>query len=533
MAQLGSMGASGLSSMGAMTPTEAQQQQPNAVLGSMGGTLSQPPPPVPAPNTPTQGPNGTMSYNTSYITPGTSPVTSVAGGQQYMSNMQDAYYNQATSRLDPQWDQRMAAEQTRLANMGMTMGSSTYNSNMNNLGLQQNDAYSSAMNSAILNSGAEASRMQGMDINAGNFANNAAQQNYLNQLASQNQQNAGINMSNQMGLGYAGLANTLANTTLQNSGQLANTALQGQNQLANTGLVNQGNMAVTGLQGQNTLANTGLQNQGQLANTVQQGQNTLANTGLQNQGNLDVVGMQGQNTLANTGLQNSGQLANTVQQGQNQLANTGMVNQGNVDVTNLQSQSAMQIQDSKNAATLQQLGITTQSAEKIAASNNVTTIQAAEINSRAMASAAQASSAGASAALSAATYQAQLTAGLNAQMIADAEKHNTVVDTIAMQNAAWSTVDHLVSLGMSQSDALSMAGITPPQQTAQTTPSTGYINPGATNTANSGAGATDVGTGITGLVNGAIGAINQPVAPVAPPNTSMGGDYLGTGYTPT
>jgi hypothetical protein len=58
-------------------------------------------------------------------------------------------YGQAASRLDPQWNQREDAERTRLANQGIDVGSDAYKNQMFSFGQARNDAYGSAMNSAI------------------------------------------------------------------------------------------------------------------------------------------------------------------------------------------------------------------------------------------------------------------------------------------------------------------------------------------------------------------------------------------------
>lgn len=60
-----------------------------------------------------------------------------------------ANYNQATSRLDPQWQQRQQAQSAELANQGIDLGSDAYNTQMGNFNQGRNDAYSSAMNNAI------------------------------------------------------------------------------------------------------------------------------------------------------------------------------------------------------------------------------------------------------------------------------------------------------------------------------------------------------------------------------------------------
>jgi hypothetical protein len=128
--------------------------------------------------------------NTDQIAAAQMPVSQVGQQPLYMQNMQDAYMNQATSRLDPQWTSRQSDMETQLANMGISRGSPAWDREMANFQRGRNDAYGSAMNSAILNSGAEAQRAQGMDIAGGNFANQAAQQNFQNQLASQGAANA-------------------------------------------------------------------------------------------------------------------------------------------------------------------------------------------------------------------------------------------------------------------------------------------------------------------------------------------------------
>lgn len=75
----------------------------------------------------------------------------------------DAYYGQATSRLDPMWQQREQAMQSQLLNQGLDPTSEAYRTAMSDFGMQRNDAYGSAMNSAI---GA------GMDAGNSVFQNN-------------------------------------------------------------------------------------------------------------------------------------------------------------------------------------------------------------------------------------------------------------------------------------------------------------------------------------------------------------------------
>jgi len=129
-----------------------------------------------------QGANG---QPLGYIDPSQSAVGSVGSGQMYQQQMQDAYMNQAKSRLDPQWQQRSSDLETQLQNQGLSRGSEAWNREIGNMGNQRNDAYNQAMQTGILNSGAEAQRMQGMEIAGGNFANQAKQQDFMNKFQSQ------------------------------------------------------------------------------------------------------------------------------------------------------------------------------------------------------------------------------------------------------------------------------------------------------------------------------------------------------------
>lgn len=169
--------------------------------------------------------------NTAYIDPASMPVQSVGAGQQYVGQMQDAYYDQARARLDPQWQDTQQDLEAQLANMGLSRGSEAWNREMQNLNFGKNDAYEQAMRQAILTSGAEAQRMQGMEIAGGQFANTAAQQGYQNQIASQQAQNAATGQQFNQGLQQGQFANQAQNQLYtQNMGQagLNNSAISAQ-----------------------------------------------------------------------------------------------------------------------------------------------------------------------------------------------------------------------------------------------------------------------------------------------------------------
>ena len=73
----------------------------------------------------------------------------VGTGDQARQGAIDASYGQATSRLDPMWQQREDQARTRLQNQGLDPNSEAYRNEMSALGRDRNDAYSGAMNMAI------------------------------------------------------------------------------------------------------------------------------------------------------------------------------------------------------------------------------------------------------------------------------------------------------------------------------------------------------------------------------------------------
>jgi len=60
----------------------------------------------------------------------------------------DSLYGQSTSRLDPRFQQGRHDLETQLANQGITQGSDAYDREMANFGRDENDAYTSASNTA-------------------------------------------------------------------------------------------------------------------------------------------------------------------------------------------------------------------------------------------------------------------------------------------------------------------------------------------------------------------------------------------------
>jgi hypothetical protein len=124
--------------------------------------------------------------------------TGVGNTPAYINQSGNAIYNQATSRLDPRFSQAQSDLDSRLANQGITAGSEAYNRAQNNMSMQRNDAYQTAMNSATAQAASDASRIQGMDLNAGNFGNSAQNQIFNQNLNAGNFANQSASLSNQM-----------------------------------------------------------------------------------------------------------------------------------------------------------------------------------------------------------------------------------------------------------------------------------------------------------------------------------------------
>ena len=61
----------------------------------------------------------------------------------------DAYYNQQTALLDPQYQKMQAQQDAQLANQGITQGSEAWRNAQDELGRQRDYAYGQAQNNAI------------------------------------------------------------------------------------------------------------------------------------------------------------------------------------------------------------------------------------------------------------------------------------------------------------------------------------------------------------------------------------------------
>lgn len=166
--------------------------------------------------------------------------TSVNGSQPYYQKAGDAVMNQFDTRMNPQFAKDTAALDTQLRNNGLKPGDQAYDEQIKQLRTSQADARQTAMNQATTMSGTEASRMQGMDVNSGNYNTSLRQQqiaeamskrgfslNEINALIS-GQQVAMPNGPNSSAAGRADAANTMG--AMQNQYQSAMNDANAQNQ---------------------------------------------------------------------------------------------------------------------------------------------------------------------------------------------------------------------------------------------------------------------------------------------------------------
>jgi hypothetical protein len=91
-------------------------------------------------------------------------VQGVDDGATTRGRAEDAIYKSATSRLDPQWQQRQQSMESDLANRGISMNSEAYTRAMGDFDRSRNDAYNQAQMSAVTGGGAEAQRDFSMDL---------------------------------------------------------------------------------------------------------------------------------------------------------------------------------------------------------------------------------------------------------------------------------------------------------------------------------------------------------------------------------
>jgi hypothetical protein len=151
----------------------------------------------------------------------------------------DALYKANTQYLDPQFQQSQNALESKLANQGITQGSEAYNNAMREFGMQKQQAYESARNTAVGGGINAAQGMFGMGLQGAQFQNNSlgqqfgqnlsaaqlAQQaqtaNNANALAAQQARNSALGQ--QFGQDLTANQNTNSVANQNNATNLANT----------------------------------------------------------------------------------------------------------------------------------------------------------------------------------------------------------------------------------------------------------------------------------------------------------------------
>lgn len=137
-------------------------------------------------------------------------------------------YSQATSRLDPQFQQAGNALRTQLYNSGLREGDAAYDQQMDNFGRQKNDAYTSAMNGAIAQGTAAGQSLFNQSLQGRQQALGEATQQMNQPLQGLNSILSGssaLQMPSYMGAGvaapinYLGAAQSIGNYNLQNTAQ--------------------------------------------------------------------------------------------------------------------------------------------------------------------------------------------------------------------------------------------------------------------------------------------------------------------------
>lgn len=95
---------------------------------------------------------------------GNSSPTQLGDPKLLQRKVSNAIYDQAASRLDPQWDSRNSHLADTLANQGIMPGTAAYDHAMQDNNLAQNDAYTSAQNAATAGGEQAASQLYGEQL---------------------------------------------------------------------------------------------------------------------------------------------------------------------------------------------------------------------------------------------------------------------------------------------------------------------------------------------------------------------------------
>jgi hypothetical protein len=103
--------------------------------------------------------------------------------EEIRNRAEQAIYQRATSRLDPQFEQMQGDMESKLIAQGLRPGDAAYDRAMDNFARQREDAYQTAMTESIMGGGQEGQRQYEQMLGSAQFSNAAAQQNMQNQMA--------------------------------------------------------------------------------------------------------------------------------------------------------------------------------------------------------------------------------------------------------------------------------------------------------------------------------------------------------------
>jgi hypothetical protein len=180
---------------------------------------------------PVQRVNGTTNLQTSLGDTGT--IQQDVGPNDFSADAQrvaNSVYNQATSRLDPQFQQQGNDLDARLAAQGIARGSEAANRELDNLSRSRNDAYNQANFSAIQAGANEQSRLFGLDLQRGQFHNQAQDQRFTQALGAGEFGNNAQTQQQQNNMGVAGFNNQAGAQQFNQDVQNANFANTGRQQ---------------------------------------------------------------------------------------------------------------------------------------------------------------------------------------------------------------------------------------------------------------------------------------------------------------
>lgn len=149
-----------------------------------------------------------------------------------------------SSRLEPQYARDEDAMRTRLSNQGITQGSTAWGSEADAFNRARNDSRMQT----ILAGGGEQSRLFGLDLAKGNFANQAQGQGYSQAMGEANLQNQSAQARIAEALANAGLANQGRGAAMDEASYLRQLPLNELNALRTGSQVNMPNFGAYGQQ---------------------------------------------------------------------------------------------------------------------------------------------------------------------------------------------------------------------------------------------------------------------------------------------